>query len=48
LSTVFFTSGTNEAAQGVTHTSRRTVSRIDKFIEEAALTADTVSLVPIH
>jgi len=47
LSTVFFTSGTTRRPKGVTHTSRRTVSRIDKFIEEAALTADTVSLVPI-
>ena len=47
LSTVFFTSGTTSQPKGVTHTSRRTVSRIDKFIEEAALTAETVSLVPI-
>ena len=47
LSTVFFTSGTTSRPKGVTHTSRRTVSRIDKFIEEATLTADTVSLVPI-
>ena len=47
LSTVFFTSGTTSRPKGVTHTSGRTVSRIDKFIEEATLTADTVSLVPI-
>jgi acyl-CoA synthetase (AMP-forming)/AMP-acid ligase II len=47
LSTVFFTSGTTSRPKGVTHTSGRTVSRIDKFIEEASLTPDTVSLVPI-
>jgi acyl-CoA synthetase (AMP-forming)/AMP-acid ligase II len=47
LTTVFFTSGTTSRPKGVTHTSGRTVSRIDKFIEEAALTPDTVSLVPI-
>ncbi len=47
LCMVFFTSGTTSRPKGVTHTSRRTVSRIDKFIEETALTADTVSLVPI-
>jgi len=47
LSTVFFTSGTTSRPKGVTHTSRRTFSRIEKFIEEAALSADTVSLVPI-
>jgi long-chain acyl-CoA synthetase len=47
LSTVFFTSGTTSRPKGVTHTSRRTVSRIDKFVEEACLTRDSVSLIAI-
>lgn len=47
LSTIFFTSGTTSRPKGVTHTSRRTCNRIEKFIEEARLDPDSVSLVPI-
>jgi len=47
LSTIFFTSGTTSQPKGVTHTSRRTVHRIEKFIEETRLDQDSVSLVAI-
>jgi acyl-CoA synthetase (AMP-forming)/AMP-acid ligase II len=39
LTTIFFTSGTTSRPKGVTHTSRRTFNRIEKFIERPRWTA---------